>query len=82
MSLEPSHSQNVSPHSSEFSRSQHADQVLGQMRDSIGDVAQYSSQELYDIISFLKEFCVSLEDEAISKAGGAHQPIHDDLPLF
>ncbi len=81
MSQEPVQSSGGS-YPDEIKRFQYAERALAQMRDEIGDVAKYSSQELYDMISFLKEFCVSLEDEAMSKADSLNQPMHDDLPLF
>ena len=70
MSLEPNQSPEARKRLSALQRSQHVELILSQMRDSLGDVTQYSSQELYDIISFLKEFCVSLEDQAMSQSEG------------
>ncbi|WP_410211662.1 hypothetical protein [Aquirhabdus sp.] len=79
MSLEPNHSLGAHLHPSALERSRHVEHVLGQMREGLGDVTQYSSQELYDIISFLKEFCISLEDQAMSKSQGESESIHDEL---
>ncbi|AXI03152.1 hypothetical protein [Aquirhabdus parva] len=79
MSLEPNHSLQAHSHPSALERSRHVEHVLGQMREGLGDVTQYSSQELYDMISFFKEFCVSLEDQAMSQSPDENVPIRDEL---
>jgi hypothetical protein len=71
MSPETPQSKPVSTHSSEANsivRAAHVEQALKQMRAAIGDLTQYSSQELHDLISYFQEFCVTLDDEAMSKA--------------
>ncbi len=49
-----------------LSRAKHMEQVLASMRRELGDLTQYSSAELLDLLAYFQEFCVTLEDEAQS----------------